>query len=269
MEFLVLLAVIAVVVTAVVVRQLRRYPVGEGERVYALHPKYSSLRRPLHDARTKRDDVLRDCRQQIDRADHAVAAVEQQGQQEIQALRGKQEELRREVDGDHRGTLGELVLHDHVLYIMHTARDGQEVPAEPRWRLPLRTIQAERVESRDLDFIRLSWPQGQASCAYTRNGTQAVERFTNQICTAVKQDGIDRARRQKQVADLEARIRTCQAETARRKAEAERSRDALVRSLHQVEQQAEEDWKTALARWETDKATARGQADGGTPVVDS
>ncbi|MBD9728740.1 hypothetical protein [Streptomyces caniscabiei] len=255
MEFLVLLAVIAVVVTGIVVRQLRRYPVGEGERVYALHPKYSSMRRPLRDARTERDDVLRDCRQQIARAENAVAIVEQQGQQEIQALREKRQEQRREVAGDHLGTLGELVLHEHVLYIMHGARDGQEVPAEPRFALPLQGLHAERVESRDLDFIRVTWPQGQESCAYTRHGTQTVEDFTNQICTAVKQDGADRARRQERVAELEAGIRTCQAETARLKAEAERSRDKLVHSLLTVQRRAEDDWATALARWETDKAT--------------
>ncbi|MEE1762462.1 hypothetical protein [Streptomyces sp. SP18BB07] len=257
MEFLVLSAMIVAVVTAVVVRQLRRYPVGEGERVYALHPRYSSLRRPLRDARTRRDDVLRDCQQQIDRADNAVTAVEQQGQREIQALREKRQELLREVAGNRLGTLDELVLHEHVLYIMHSAPDGQEVPAEPRLELPLQGLHAERVESRDLDFIRVTWPQGQRSCAYTRHGTQALEHFTNQIYSAVQQDGVHRARRQKQVADLEARIRTCQAETAQRKAEAERSRDKLVHSLLPVQRQAEEDWTTALARWETDKATAR------------
>ncbi|MDX2606279.1 hypothetical protein PV379_47995 [Streptomyces caniscabiei] len=257
MEFLVLLAVIAVVVTAVVVRQLRRYPVGEGEWVYAIRPKYSSMRRPLRDARTERDDVLRDCRQRIDRAENAVAAVEQQGQREIQPLREKRQELRREVAGDHLGTLGELVLHEHVLYIMDSTRDGQEVPAEPRFALPLRGLHAERVESRDLDFIRVTWPQGQESCAYTRHGTQTVEDFTNLICTAVKRDEDDRARRQKRVAELEAGIRTCQAETARRKAEAERSRDKLVHSLLTVQRKAEEDWATALADWERDKATDR------------
>lgn len=73
----------------------------------------------------------------------------------------------------------------------------------------------------------------------------------------MKQDGAERARRQKLVADLEDRIRTCQAETARRKAEAERSRDKLVHSLLTVQRQAEEDWAAALADWETDKATDR------------
>ncbi|EKX65958.1 hypothetical protein PV416_32205 [Streptomyces ipomoeae] len=251
MESVVVLSLLPVaVVAAVVIRQLLLYPVRWGDWRYAFGSEHAEKRRELHEVRLRRRDVERNSRRKIAQAKTRVTGVEQEGRQQVQALERERKELLREVIGEQRGRLGELVLYEHALHFMGTTQDGQEVLEEPRLKLPLQGLKAKAVLSGDPSFIRVTWPKGRQSAEYPRHDKREVESFANQIYTEVLRDAEYRENRERQAADIEARIQKIQTETAQRKAERERERDELIKALHPNRRQAEADWTAACAVWQ-------------------
>ncbi|WP_329054796.1 hypothetical protein OG873_36230 [Streptomyces violaceus] len=143
MEIIVLSLLPVAVTAALVGRQLLLYPARWGDWRYAFGPDHADRRRELHEIRLRRRAVEQESRRKVAKAKTRVTGVAQEGQQQVLALVQEQKELLRDVRGEQRGLLGELVLYEHALHFMSKAQDGQEVPAEPRKKLPLQGLQGQ------------------------------------------------------------------------------------------------------------------------------
>ncbi|WP_200304016.1 hypothetical protein [Streptomyces adelaidensis] len=251
MEIVVLSLLPVAVVAALVGRQVLLYPFRWGRWRYAFDPEHADTRRELHKTRLRRRAVEGQRRRKIRQANNGVTAVGREGRKEAEALEEERKKLLRDVPGDERCRLGDLVLYEHALRLVIRPPEGkQSLPERVRRELPLQGLKAKAVLNSDRGSITVTWPKGRDSVEYPRPDKRDVTGFVKQINAAVLRDAEYRKDREQRAADIKVRLRELQAETAERKAEKERERDQLAVSLIPDRAKARKEWEAACRVWE-------------------